>query len=196
MVLLVLAVVWAVLLVSWLRSRTDRQLLRLGRLVPPAPHRAGAGRRPTVMPANRLRSGPVGGAPAACRPVPVASGSGYRRPMARSPGRSGPRQRPPSGAGRPRSGAGTCSSLCWPGWSAPSLVAIIPGLSVMWAVQVVFDAGLRRLRGPAGPDAQPGRRAGAQADLHASAALGAARPRPAYDLGGDYGELSLRRAAN
>ncbi|HEX4865029.1 MAG TPA: hypothetical protein VFV02_13230, partial [Acidimicrobiales bacterium] len=60
-VLLVLAIIWGVLLVSWLRSRTEgtfsdsvgtfrRHLSVLERAAPS-----------TVAPANRLRSGPVAG---------------------------------------------------------------------------------------------------------------------------------------
>ena len=75
------------------------------------------------------------------------------------------------------------------------LVALIPGLSIMWSVQVAVDvvflgyvALLVRMRNLAAERAAkltfipPERRAG--------------RPRPAYDLDRDYGELSLRRAAN
>ena len=107
-----------------------------------------SGRRPPpVMPANRLRSGPVGGrGHAVYRPPARAPCRGRlpRRSVARSAGagrRPIPRP-PPSGAGRRRSGAGTCSSPCWPGWSARFLVALIPGLSVMWSVQVVVRRGL------------------------------------------------------
>jgi hypothetical protein len=76
------------------------------------------------------------------------------------------------------------------------LLAIIPGLSVMWSVQVLFDvlfggyvALLIRMRNLA-----------AERELKLTFMpqhAGAIRPRPSYDFGsGGYGELSLRRAAN
>ncbi len=192
MVLLVLAIVWGVLLVSWLRSRTEgtfydsvgtfRRHLRVLERAAPA----------TMAPANRLRSGPIAGRPvAAYRPAPA-----YRtgRPVA------GPGLRPPTAAALRRRQtqkrrrdvffallAGVVGSF---------LLAMIPGLSIMWSAQVLFDlvfvgyvALLIRIRNLAAERElkltfmpQPAR---------------AARPRPAYDLGtSGYGDLGLRRAAN
>ncbi len=75
------------------------------------------------------------------------------------------------------------------------VVALLPGVKIMWPVQIAFDALflgyvalLIRMRNLAAERAlkltfiPPERRAG--------------RPRPAYDLSRDYGELSFRRAAN
>ena len=76
------------------------------------------------------------------------------------------------------------------------LLAVVPGFSVMWPVQVVFDllfvvyvALLIRLRNLA-----------AERELKLTfmpQQPGPARPRPAYDLGtAGYGDLGLRRVAN
>ncbi len=73
------------------------------------------------------------------------------------------------------------------------LVALIPGLTVMWPVQVVFDvvfvgyiALLVRMRNLA---------AERELKLTFMPPQSSGRStRPAYDLGHDYGELSLRRA--
>jgi hypothetical protein len=207
-VLLVLAVVWGVLLVSWFRSRTEggltdsvgtfrRHLSVLERAAPP-----------TVAPANRLRSGFIAGrsVPAyrsPALPPPAARRSGYgARPGYSGPGYSGPGAalRPPTAATLRRRQAqkrrrdiffallaGAVGSL---------LLAIIPGLSVMWSVQVLFDLALAgyvalliRMRNlaaereikltfmPSQPEARP------------------SRTQPAYDVGG-YGDISLRRVAN
>jgi hypothetical protein len=189
-VLLVLAVVWAVLLVSWLRSRTDSSfsdsvssfrshLIVLERATPLR-----------VMPANRLRSGPVGGRQP-LRPVPsVRSGS---PPMARAG------LRPPSAAALRRRQAQKRRRDVFfallTGVIGTFVVALIPGLQVMWPVQVAFDALflgylalLVRMRNLATE------RAAKLAFMPPPRS--ASRPRPAYDLSRDYGELSLRRAAN
>ena len=198
MVLLILAVVWGVLLVSWLRSRTQgtsydsvgrfrRHLTVLERAAPA-----------TVAPANRLRAGPVAG-----RGVPA-----YRSPALPRRGNSsrltvlgpGAGLRPPSPAALRRRQvqrrrrdvffallAGVVGSF---------LLAVLPGFSVMWPVHVVFDllfvvyvALLIRLRNLA-----------AERELKLTfmpQQPGPARPRPAYDLGtAGYGDLGLRRAAN
>lgn len=203
MVLLVLAIVWGVLLVSWLRSRTEgtfsdsvgtfrRHLTVLERAAPA-----------TVAPANRLRSRPVAGRSIpAYRPAVVA----LRGHVAVPPGP--PRvSRPSADLRRPTSAyalrrrqaqkrrrdvfvalvAGTIGSF---------LLAMIPGVSVMWSVQVLFDvllvgyvALLVRMRNIAAErelklTRMPQRRA-------------ANRPRPSYDFGGSgYGDLDFRRAAN
>jgi hypothetical protein len=215
-VLLVLAIVWGVLLVSWLRSRGERtfsdsvgtfrrHLTVLERAAPA-----------TVTPANRLRSGPVLGRgipayrpPAAALrgqrlapirrdlspdPAVVAAGVVARRSVFAGP------VGPVGGAGLRRKRvqkrrrdvffallAGTVGSL---------ILSVVPGLAVMWSVQVLFDvllvayvSLLIRLRNMAAerelkltfmPDRRP-----------------AARPRATYEFGGAaYGEVGLRRAAN
>ena len=203
MVLLVLAIVWAVLLVSWLRSRTDGTLLGLGWHVPPPPDRAGAsrarhrdagqpaaqrpGRRP--WPAALPPAGPVRG-PAARLPGPAADRCSDSAAPARPPVAPAVRRRRQAQKRRR-----DVFFALLAGVVGTFLVALIPGLSVMWAVQVSFDvvfvgyvALLVRMRNLAAERElkltfmpQPAR---------------AARARPAYDLGRDYGELSLRRAAN
>jgi hypothetical protein len=76
------------------------------------------------------------------------------------------------------------------------VLAILPGFSIMWSVQVAFDlmlvlyvALLIRLRNLA-----------AERELKLTfmpQQPRPARPRPAYDLGtAGYGDLGLRRAAN
>ncbi len=194
MVLLVLAIVWGVLLVSWLRSRTNgtfydsvgtfrRHLTVLERATPAGVH-----------PANRLRTGPMVGRPV--RPSPVRTG--YQgRPMGRAAGAG---LRPPSPALRRRRQAQKRRRDVFfallAGVVGTFLLAIIPGLSVMWSVQVVFDlllvgyvALLVRMRNLA-----------AERELKLTfmpQQTGALRPRATYDFGnGGYGELGLRRAAN
>jgi hypothetical protein len=153
-VLLVLAVVWAGLLASWLRSRIGgtfsdsvavfrRHLSVLERAVPA-----------TVRPANRLRSGPVAGRqpnlylrPPRYRPA-VRPGSSRGGPASRA-GFDSVRGdavglRPPSPAALRRRQAqrrrrdvlfallaGVVGSLS---------VALIPGMKVMWTMQAGFDA--------------------------------------------------------
>ena len=208
MVLLVLALIWGALLVSWLRSRSvstfsdsvgtfRRHLTVLERATPT-----------TVRPANRLRDG----YPAAAQYIPGPRG---QVPA----GRPGPARRPvgAGNAGRPsaaRAGrpiAGNAAALrrrqaqkrrrdvffaLLAGAAGSFLLALIPGLSVMWGVQVIFDvllggyvAMLVRIRNVAAerelklrfiPNARP-----------------AARSSRAYDFGAaGYGDLELRRAAN
>jgi hypothetical protein len=205
-VLLVLGIVWAVLLVSWLRSRTDgtfsdsvgafrRHLSVLERAAPS-----------TVTPANRLRSGPIGGrGPALYRP-PARSAVPGRAYPSRSTGAAPFGAAPFAGGRRPISPAvrrrhqaqkrrRDVFFALLAGVVGTFLVALIPGLSVMWGVQVVADvvfvgyiALLVRMRNLA-----------AERELKLTfipQQARAARARPAYDLGRDYGELSLRRAAN
>lgn len=203
MVLLVLAIIWGVLLVSWLRSRTEgtfsdsvgtfrRHLSVLERAAPA-----------TVAPANRLRSGPVAGRTSippyrstisvrgqrigpSARVAPVAAAP-VRRPSARSAmmrRRSQKRRRDVFFAVV----AGVVGSM---------LLAVVSGVSAVWSVQVFFDlllAGyittLIRMRNLA-----------AERELKLTfmppAAPRARRPKQAYDLGvSGYGDLDLRRAAN
>jgi len=209
-VLLVLAIVWGVLLVSWLRSRTEgtftdsvgtfrRHLTVLERAAPA-----------TVIPANRLRTGPIAGRGVSAYRSPVRPTTPLRPNYSGRPGGavSGTGLRPPTAASLRRRQAqkrrrdvlfALLAAVC-----GTFLLALIPGMSVMWSVQVVLDmifvgyvALLIRMRNLAAerelkltfmPDQQVrsgGRRV--------------RRPgtRPAYDLGsGGYGELALRRAAN
>lgn len=76
------------------------------------------------------------------------------------------------------------------------LLAIIPGLSVMWSVQVIFDlafvgyiALLIRMRNLAAEREIKLR------FLPAQPVANGHRAQPAYDMG-EYGDINLRRAAN
>jgi hypothetical protein len=202
-ILLVLAVVWGVLLFSWLRSRTQgtfsdpvvtfrRHLSVLERATPT-----------TVAPANRLRSGSTAGRTIpAYRPVSPAT--------AWRPG-SGPRPasgvnrnplRPPSAAAFRRRQAQKRRRdvlfVLLGGMICTLLVAVASGLAAAWAIQVLFDVALVgyvalliRMRNLAVE------RELKLAYLTPPAQSRGVRPRPAYEFGGaDYGELALRRAAN
>lgn len=204
MVLLVLAIVWGVLLVSWLRSRSERtfsdsvgtfrrHLTVLERATPA-----------TVAPANRLRSSQRW-APGATKVAPYRS----QVPSARGPR---PATLARTGSGRPVGAslrisnaarlrhrqaqrrrrdvlfallAGTIGSL---------LLALIPGVSDMWPVQILFDlllvgyiALLIRMRNLA---------AERELKLTFLPPQRVARSRPSYDFGGGYGDVEFRRAAN
>jgi hypothetical protein len=201
-VLLVLAIIWGVLLVSWLRSRTEGTLsdsvgtfrLHLSVLERAAPS--------TVAPANRLRSGPVAGRSTI---PPYRSGAPIRGqrigPSTRVASAPAPAvARRPSGESimrRRRSqkrrrdvffalAAGVFGSL---------MLAVLSGVSAMWSVQVFFDlvltgyvALLIRMRNMA---------AERELKLTFMPQAPRPRPRPSYDLGvSGYGDLDLRRAAN
>jgi hypothetical protein len=195
-VLLVLAVVWGVLLVSWLRSRRQdtaydsvgtfrRHLTVLERAAPA-----------TVAPANRLRTGGVAGHVIPAYRPPGAVRGGYAARPGPSPVAG---LRPPSPAALRRRQAQRRRRdiffVLLAGVAGSFLLAIIPGLSIMWSVQVMFDiifllyvALLVRARN-----------LGAERDLKLTYMPSPARParRPAYDLGtAGYGDLSLRRVAN
>jgi hypothetical protein len=196
-VLLVLAMVWGVLLVSWLRSRRQdtaydsvgtfrRHLTVLERAAPS-----------TVVPANRLRtSGAAAGhAIPAYRPPRVYRG-GYASRPGPAPA-AGLRPFAPT-ALRRRQAQRRRRDIFFvllAGVAGSFLLAIIPGLSIMWSVQVMFDvifllylALLVRARNLA-----------AERELKLTFMPAPARParRPSYDLGtAGYGDLSLRRAAN
>ena len=206
MVLLVLAIIWGVLLVSWLRSRNEgtfsdsvgtfrRHLTVLERATPSV-----------VAPANRLRSGPLPGRTG----IPP-----YRPSAARIPGHTLGAARPPAATGRPQAKpmapaarrrsqkrrrdvffallAGVIGSL---------MLSTVSGVAAMWTVQVVADlcltgyvAMLIRMRNLA-----------AERELKLTFMPHSARPsrpRPAYETGAayelgsaSYGELDFRRAAN
>ena len=208
MVLLVLAVVWGVLLVSWLRSRTEgtfsdsvgtfrRHLNVLERAAPS-----------TVLPANRLRTGPIAGRAGTAYRVPVRSGYMARPGYAARP-MTGPGSglRPPSAARLRRQQAQKRRRDVFFALLAvvvgTFLLALIPGLSALWSIQVAADvilvgyvALLVRMRNLAAerelkltfmPQHPQARRTHNRA----------ASSRPAYEFGSaGYGELALRRAAN
>ncbi len=191
MVLLVLALIWGALLVSWLRSRsasgfsdpvvTFRRHLNVLEKTTPT----------NVRPANRLvdpvartssavprRSRYERSEPRLTRPVAANSAALRRRQTQK-------RRRDIFFALL----AGTVGSLG---------LAMVPGLSVMWPVQVLFDlllvgyvmilvnlrnrAAEREMKLRYMSSARPAR---------------PARPRRSYDIGAaGYGDLELRRAAN
>lgn len=197
MVLLLLALIWGALLVSWLRSRSAttfsdpvgtfrRHLQVLERATPT-----------TVRPANRLvdprdrlgrepiRRDALARPPALRGPLPA----GRTRPVAANSGALRRRQ-----AQKRRRDvffalvAGTVGSLA---------LALLPGLSIMWSVQVLFDvllgsyvAILVHLRNRAAEREMKLRYMSVSARPNP-------RPRRTYDFGAaGYGDLELRRAAN
>lgn len=190
LVLLVLAIVWGVLLVSWLRSRTEgtftdsvgtfrRHLTVLEKAAPS-----------TVVPANRLRSAPV-----SSRTIPA-----YRPPARMAEPRIGAATRVSAAATLQRKRAQKRRRDVFVALLAGVvgffLLSIIPGLSVLWPVQGLFDvlfaayvAMLIHLRNAAAERELKLRFMPSQ--VHAP------RPRPSYDFGAaGYGDLELRRAAN
>ena len=194
MVLLVLALIWGALLVSWLRSRSAgglgdsvgtfrRHLTVLERATPGTVRPAnrlydekgrlqGVGRRPLAAPAVATRRP----SPARVTGRPVdARTSALRRRQAQK------RRRDVFFA----LVAGATGSLA---------LALVPGMSIMWSVQLLFDvllagyvALLVRLRNLA-----------AERELKLRFIPNQQRvARRAYEFGGaGYGELELRRAAN
>jgi hypothetical protein len=200
-VLLVLAIVWGVLLVSWLRSRTEgtfsdsvvtfrRHLTVLERATPA-----------TVAPANRLRTGPIAGRSRSAHRSPARPGAATRSGSTIHPVSGG--LRPPSAARlRRRQVQKRRRDVFFALLAAvvgTFLLCIIPGLSLLWPVQAALDlvfvgyvALLIRLRNLA-----------AERELkltflpQQSRSPRRPRSRPAYDLGrAGYGEMALRRAAN
>jgi hypothetical protein len=203
-VLLVLAIIWGVLLVSWFRSRSGgtlsdsvgtfrRHLNVLERATPT-----------TVVPANRLRSAPVvaRGIPAyrppgrvtpgsrlgtsGGRPMPSARGIGLRPPAAAAIRRRQAQKRRRDIFFALLAGVLASLGLC----AVPSL-----GLSVMWPVQLLCDLLfgayillLVRMRSLAAEREMKVRYMAYQRT--------AARPQPSYDFGAGYGELSLTRTAH
>ena len=186
MVLLLLALIWGALLISWLRSRSAtsfsdsvgsfrRNLNVLERTTPT-----------TVRPANRL-AGPSprpGTAPSFTTGTPARR----TRPVAANAAALRRRQ-----AQKRRRDvffgllAGTVGFLA---------LALLPGMSILWSVQVLFDvlvcayvAILVRLRNQAAEREMKLR--------YMPSARSAARARRTYDFGATgYGDLELRRAAN
>lgn len=203
MVLLVLALIWGALLVSWIRSRsvntfsdsvgTFRRHLNVLERATPA----------TVRPANRLR---------VSRPAPRPGPSSVRGTLV-SPG--------PARIGRPDSSMRPLSAnaaalrrrqaqrrrrdvffALLAGVAGTFLLALISRASVVWGLQVIFDITfalyvmlLVRLRNLAAEREMklrylPAPRAGRRL-------AGAYEMAGAYDTGAPgYGELQLRRAAN
>lgn len=200
MVLLVLAIVWGVLLVSWLRSRTQNTLsdsVGTFRRHLSVLERATPG---TVMPANRLRSDIGYGIPAYRPPARAIRGQ-LVTPVA-GVARVGPapvaaRRVSPAVSARRRHAQKRRRDIFFALVAAvigSLLLAMIPGLSIMWSVQVVFDvvlvayvALLVRLRNLA-----------AERELKLTFMPPPRRaPQPRYEFGGSgYGELGFRRAAN
>ena len=201
MVLLVLAIVWGVLLVSWLRSRTQNTLsdsVGTFRRHLSVLERATPG---TVMAANRLHSDTGYGIPAYRPPLPRVRGQRVGvAPLARVAGAPVPvpgRRVSPVVTARRRHVQKRRRDIFFALVAAAVgslLLAMIPGLSIMWSVQVVFDvvlvayvALLVRLRNLA-----------AERELKLTfmpPPRRAAQPR--YEFGGSgYGELGFRRAAN
>jgi hypothetical protein len=187
-VLLLLALIWGALLVSWLRSRSAstfsdsvgtfrRHLNVLERTTPVS-----------VRPANRLyepRARPI--APTYNTARPAAGPGRITRPMAGNAAALRRRQ-----AQKRRRDvffallAGAVGALA---------LALVPGLGIMWSVQVLFDillasycAILVRLRNMAAEREMKLR--------YMPSARPPARMRPTYDFGAGYGDLELRRAAN
>lgn len=219
MVLLVLALIWGALLVSWLRSRSvgtfsdsvgtfQHRLTVLERATPskvaPANRMRDAARPLPLVHHGRPPAGFVPGRPASAARAAVDAPAPARRSPAGLPGR------PPAGfvPGRPSSASAALRRrqaqkrrrdvffALLAGAGGSLVLALIPGLSIMWSVQVLFDlllagyvALLVHLRNLAAErelklrfmPPQPSR---------------AAMPRAAYDFGGAYGQLGLRRAAN
>lgn len=197
MVLLVLAIVWGVLLVSWFRSRSNqgafsdsvgtfrRHLTVLERAAPVR-----------VAPANRLRGGTTYGIPA-YRP------QGARRAPTNRPGFAGsPRPGSPAAmaALRRRQAQKRRRDVLLAliaGVVATLLLAAVARTSAIWVLQAAFDlvlagyvALLVRMRNLA---------AERQLKLRymSREQVRAGRERPAYELdAGSYADLSLRRAAN
>jgi hypothetical protein len=157
-----------------------------------------------VAPANRLHTGVIAGhgVPAYRSPALPAPlrGPAYPTGSSRPGGGRGAVLRPPTATGLPRRKAQKRRRDVFfallAGVLGSFVLAMIPGLSMMWSVQIIFDLALVgyiglliRMRNLA-----------AERELklrfmpsHPQARV--EQGRPAYDMGG-YGDISLRRAAN
>lgn len=186
MVLLLLALIWGALLISWLRSRSAstfsdsvgsfRQHLNVLERATPT----------TVRPANRLSDpGPRYGSAAA-----FTTGSPARRTRPMAANSVALRRRQAQKRRRDVFFALVAGAV---GFFA---LALLPGLSILWSAQVLFDillgsyvAILVRLRNQA-----------AEREIklrYMPSARPATRGRRTYDFGAaGYGDLELRRAAN
>ena len=189
MVLLLLALIWGALLVSWLRSRSSttftdsvgtfrRDLKVLERTTPL-----------TVRPANRLIDPAARRSPGpSVRPGSV--GAPVRRPLPLAASSSAMRRRQAQKRRRDvffALMAGVAGSLA---------LALIPGLSIMWSVQVLFDvllagyvAILVNLRNRAAEREMKLRH------IRPSVATPHPHPRRSYSFAAGYGDIDLRRAA-
>lgn len=200
MVLLVLALIWGALLVSWLRSRSNgtfsdsvgtfrRHLTVLERTTPMRVH-----------PANRLHDGVARyRAPAARRPAVASPRVGAYGPYSANATRTSRPAAVTSAALRRRQARKRRRDIFFAlvaGTIGAFGLALITGLAAMWAVQVLFDlflgsyvALLIRLRNLAAERELKLRFMPADRPM--------ARPRRTYDFGAaGYGELELRRAVN
>ena len=186
MVLLLLALIWGALLISWLRSRSAstfsdsvgsfrRHLHVLERTTPT-----------TVRPANRL-SDPApryGSGPA------FTTGSPVRRTRPVAANSAALRRRQAQKRRRDVFFALVAGTV---GFFA---LALLPGLSILWSAQILFDvllgsyvAILVRLRNQAAEREMKLR--------YMPSARTVSRNRRTYDFGAaGYGDLELRRAAN
>ncbi len=197
MVLVVLAIVWAVLLVGWFKTRSSNPFQdsvvsfkrNLSVLERSSPMR--------IAPANRLR--------VATRPASAPS-PGMRRTSSQSYTNVGRRL----GTGTPsvRSGANAVSMQrratqrrrrdvllsLMAGAAGSFLLALVPGMSAVWVVQIGFDlliagyvALLVQIRNLTGERERK--------VSYIQPARQAPRRRSSYDFGG-YGDLELQQAAN
>lgn len=190
MVLLLLALIWGALLVSWLRSRsattfTDsvgsfRQHLSVLERTTPT----------TVRPANRLGDPVSRYSPASSRSAAFTTGTGSRRTRPVAGNTAALRRRQAQKRRRDVFFTLLAGAV---GFFA---LALLSGLSVLWPVQVLFDvmlgtyvAILVHLRNQAAEREMKLR--------YMSASRPAVRRRRTYDFGAaGYGDLELRRAAN
>lgn len=214
MVLLVLAVIWGALLISWLRSRsvstfsdsvgTFRRHLNVLERATPAGTRRGRAMEP--YPPRAYRPGPIRGQRIDVQPMdgrqparigqPLPGPAGYRRAPANS--------RTAAAAYRRRQAQRRRRDVFFAllaGAIGSFLIAIV-GLAVLWPVQILFDvlfvtycALLIRMRNLAA-ERELKLRFMPAASSAPGDPLPARRPRPAYDLAAGYGDLELRRAIN
>jgi hypothetical protein len=195
--LLVLAIVWGVLLVSWLRSRSGgvlsdsvgafrRHLTVLERATPtrvaPANSLYTRARGSHAIPAYRSAAMPQRlGSPAPARPGRYPDPSALRRRQAQRRRRD-------------------VLLALMVGASGSFLLALIPGMSVMWTVQILFDvlligyiAMLVHMRN-LGVERQM--KVSYLPQTRRPLPAGRPVPRSAYDFGGQGYDLDFRRAAN
>ena len=197
MVLMVLAVVWGVLLLGWYKTRASNPFQdsvvsfrrNLSVLERSSPMR--------IAPANRLRSSPRAMASAPQRTRRAASASYPHAAMLPTVAQSSVRSGANVSSMRRRASqrrrrdvlltlvAGAIGSL---------LIALVPGMSTVWIVQIAFDllvggyvALLVQIRNLTGERERK--------VSYMPPARQAPRRRSSYDFGG-YGELELQQVAN
>ncbi len=197
MVLVVLAIVWAVLIVGWFKTRTSNPFQdsvvsfkrNLSVLERSSPMR--------IAPANRLRvaTRPVTAAPQGLRRTSSQSyASAGRRPgMATPPARQGANAVSMQRRAAQRRRRDVLLSLM-AGAAGSFLLALVPGMSAVWVVQIGFDvliagyvALLVQIRNLTGERERK--------VSYMQPARQAPRRRSSYDFGG-YGDLELQQAAN